>query len=318
MNQLFPPILPYSEGYLSVSELHTLYFQQAGNPQGKPVLVLHGGPGSGISGEHKQFFDPLFYQIIVFDQRGAGKSTPFAELEENTSWDLVSDIEKLRKHLNIENWLIFGGSWGSTLALFYAILHPERVRGMILRGIFLGTKWENDWLYADSGCAAMVFPEKWEYFKEIIPENEQENLIKAYYVRLTSTDPAVQLEAAQRWAHWEAVTARLIPDANLVEKFSKPQKAIALARLECHYFHHDLFLPDPNFILDNCIKVGHLPSLIVHGRYDMICPAAAAYCLHQKLKNSTLKIVADAGHSCMEHGILHELIQASEDFKKLW
>jgi len=310
---LFPEIEANLTDYLPVSERHSLYYEVCGNPEGVPVVFLHGGPGGGVQPKYRRFFDPEFYKIILFDQRGAGKSKPHADLEQNTTWDLVADIEKLRVHLGIEKWLVFGGSWGSTLALSYAITHPERVSGLILRGIFLCRPIEIQWLYQEG--ASWLYPDAWEKYAGVIPSAEQADMVKAYYARLTSPDAAVRLEAARAWSTWEAATSKLIPDQDLVNAFDEEEFALAFARIECHYFIHDSFFDTDNFLLENVAKIRQIPGYIVHGRYDVVCPVRSAWDLHRAWPEAQLEIVPDAGHSAMEPGILHHLVAFAEDFK---
>lgn len=314
--KLYPEIEPYNTGMLKVSELHTMYYEEVGNPEGKPILFLHGGPGAGLSSDYRRYFDPEFYRIILFNQRGAGKSTPHAELRENTTAHLVSDIEKLREHLNIEKWIVLGGSWGTTLALNYAINHPSKVVGLILRGIFLGRKTDIDWLYQEG--ASNIYPDKWEEYYNLIPEEERGNMIKAYYKRLTSENEEERLKAAKAWSVWEGNVVNLIPNEKTIEEFGASSLALSMARTECHYFINNMFNESDNHILENTDKIKHIPCRIVHGRYDMDCRISGAWELHKLLPKSELIIVKDAGHSGMEPGILSELVQATDDFKKLY
>lgn len=310
---LFPEIEPYHTGYLKVSDRHQLYYEACGNPEGYPVVFLHGGPGGGIQEKYRRFFDPDFYRIILFDQRGAGKSLPYADLQDNTTWDLVADIEKLRHELGIEKWLVFGGSWGSTLALSYAITHPDHVSGLVLRGIFLCRPEEIQWLYQEG--ASWLYPDSWEKYLAVIPPEERHDLVKAYYRRLTAVEPEIHLAAARAWSTWEAATSKLIPDPELVAAFDQSEFALAFARIECHYFVHDSFFPTKNYLLENINKIRHIPGYIVHGRYDVVCPVRSAWDLHRAWPEAELQIVPDAGHSAMEPGILHHLIRFCEDFK---
>lgn len=312
----YPEIEPYDSGYLPVSDLHTLYYEQVGNPDGKPVVFLHGGPGGGLSPEYRRFFDPQFYRVILFDQRGAGKSIPYAELRENTTWDLVADIEKIRTSLGIERWLVFGGSWGSTLSLAYAVTHPDRVAGLILRGIFLCRKMEIDWFYQYG--AHFIYPDAWDKYLAPIPQEERGDLVRAYYRRLTSEDPAVRIEAAKAWSIWEASTSHLYQDVKAVEEYEDPEKALAFARIECHYFVNNAFFPDDNFLLEKARGIRHIPMRIVQGRYDIVCPIRSAWDLKKVLVDADLRIIPDAGHSAMEPGTKRELVQAAEDFKRLF
>jgi proline iminopeptidase len=313
---LFPEIEAYDDGYLKVSDLHTIHYEQCGNPQGKPVVFLHGGPGGGIVPDYRRFFDPAFYRVVLFDQRGCGKSTPHAELRENDTWNLVEDIERLRRHLNIERWLVFGGSWGSTLGLSYAVRHPQSVVGLILRGIFLCRPYELKWFYQEG--TSNLFADAWEGFLQPIPQAERTDLMAAYYRRLTGADQQVRLEAARAWSKWEAFTSKLIPDPADVEEFDDPQLAVAFASIECHYFVNRAFMPTENYLLEQAPSIQHIPCRLVQGRYDVICPMRNAWELKKAMPGAELRIVPDAGHSAMEPGIVHELIQATEDFKKLF
>jgi proline iminopeptidase len=315
-HDLFPEIEPFNTDFLKVSDLHTLYYEEVGNPKGKPVLFLHGGPGGGIQPFYRQYFDPAFYRIILFDQRGCGKSTPYAELRQNTTWDLVSDIEKLRLQLGIDRWLVFGGSWGTTLALSYAIRHAQSVLGLILRGIFLCRDLEINWFYQEG--TSNIYPDAWEKFLQPIPPEERLDLVGAYYKRLTSTDEATQVNAAIAWSIWEASTSRLIPNLENIQHFEDPQVSVAFARIECHYFINKAFMPSRNYLLDNAPIIKHLPTRIVQGRYDVVCPAISAWQLKQAMPDAELRIVEDAGHSITEPGIRSELIQATEEFKTLF
>ncbi|MCK6596776.1 MAG: prolyl aminopeptidase [Bdellovibrionaceae bacterium] len=313
MNTFFPPIEAYNSGFLKVSNLHTIYFEECGSPKGKPIIFLHGGPGGGISEEHRRFFDPKEYRIILFDQRGCGKSTPFAELNENTTWDLVADIEKLRNHLAIDKWAVFGGSWGSTLALAYGVTHPERCVGFILRGIFLCRKWEINWFYQEG--ASLIYPDQWEVYWNQIAANERTDMVSAYYKQLTSTDEKLKLKAAKVWSTWEASTSKLIPDSNFISEYEEAEKALPFARIECHYFINKAFFPTDNYLLEQVHKINHLPCHIVHGRYDIVCPPKNAWELHKLWPTSKLFYISDSGHSAMEKGILHQLIAATESAK---
>ncbi|MGV3524157.1 MAG: prolyl aminopeptidase [Candidatus Sericytochromatia bacterium] len=311
---LFPEIEPRHAGFLPVGDGHSLYYEESGNPDGQPVVFLHGGPGGGVTSTYRRFFDPDHYRIVLFDQRGAGQSTPHAHLEHNTTWDLVSDMEKLRAHLGIERWLVFGGSWGSTLALAYAITHAERVTGLVLRGIFLCRPWEIQWLYQQG--ASRLYPDAFANYLAAIPAAEHGDLVKAYYQRLTSDDPAVRLAAAKAWSVWEAATSKLIPDTDLMAHFEEDDFALAFARIECHYFSHDSFFASDNWLLENVAKIQHIPGYIVHGRYDVVCPVQNAWELHQLWPSAELTIVPDAGHSALEPGILHTLIRYTEACKQ--
>lgn len=315
MRTLYPEIEPYDSGHLHVSPLHRLYYEQCGNPDGKPVVFLHGGPGSGLSADYRRFFDPDAYRIVLFDQRGSGKSVPHASLEDNTTWHLVEDIETLRQHFKIDRWLVFGGSWGSTLALAYAIRHPESVTGLVLRGIFLGRASENRWYYEAGGGASAIFPDNWEDFVNLIPESERDDMIGAYHRRLTSNDDAVRAEAARAWSVWESSALKLIPDQNLIDDFSEPDKAAALARIECHYFMNNCFFETDNYLIENVQRLRQIPGMIVHGRYDIICPLTSAWDLHRAWPEAKLEIIPDAGHSVFEPGITDALIRATDNFR---
>jgi proline iminopeptidase len=312
MRELYPAIEPYQEGTLQVSELHRLYFEQSGNPQGLPVVVLHGGPGGGSQGFYRQYFDPEKWRIILFDQRGCGRSTPHAELRENTTWDLVSDIEKLRQHLNIEQWVVFGGSWGSTLSLAYSQTHPQPCLGLILRGIFMLRQKELHWFYQEG--ASYLFPDAWEDYVKPIPITERSDFLSAYYKRLTSPDPQTRLEAARAWSIWEASTSKLLPSPDLMHRFGESQFADAFARIECHYFVNKGFFEPETQLLDNVNRIRHLPATIIQGRYDVVCPTISAWELHQVWSETELIIVPDAGHSMSEPGIRSCLIEATDKF----
>ena len=307
---LYPEIQPYRTGRLAVSGGHELYFEESGNPQGKPVIFLHGGPGGGSEPRMRRYFDPARYRVVLFDQRGCGKSTPFASLEENTTWHLVADIEALRRELGIERWQVFGGSWGSTLALAYAEAHPEHVSELVLRGIFLLTPEEIRWFYQEG--TSWIFPDFWQEFILHIPPAERSDLLRAYYARLTSSDPTVQRSAAKIWSTWEGRTSKLIPDPELIARMGGDDFSLAFARIEAHYFMHDAWLGDGRGLLENVGKIRHLPGVIVHGRYDVVCPAKNAWDLHQAWPESQLIIVPDAGHSASEPGIVHELVGATD------
>lgn len=310
---LYPDVEPYSSGFLKVSEIHTIYWELSGNPHGHPVLFLHGGPGGGTAPSNRKFFDPDFYQIILFDQRGAGKSTPHACLEENTTADLIEDIEKLRGHLKIPEWQVFGGSWGSTLALAYSQSHPEKVTGIVLRGIFLLRKKEIDWFY--EGGAAAIYPDAWEPFRDLIPENERGCFIEAYKKRLHSDDMETQYAAARAWTRWEMMTAHLHPNDENIKKGDDDKFSLAFARIENHYFVNKGFFPSDSYLLDNVEKIRHIKTIIVQGRYDVVCPIMSAWDLHKAWPEAELKIVADAGHSAKEPGISAELVAANEKLK---
>ena len=314
LRQFYPEIEPFKTEFLKVSDLHTIYLEQSGNPQGKPILFIHGGPGGGTNPQHRQYFDPKQYHIILFDQRGCGKSTPSSELRENTTWDLVSDIEKIRLHLGIEKWTLFGGSWGSTLALAYGVTHPERVIRFILRGIFLCRPSEIHWFYQFG--ASELFPDYWEKFLEPIPESQRGHLLKSYYSQLTHVDGNIRLRAAKAWSQWEAATSRLLVDPKSIEEFEEPEKALAFARIECHYFMNNAFFfrnsePAANFLLEEISKIRHIPATIVQGRYDVVCPARSAWDLHRVWPEAQIRLIADAGHAAAEPGIRNALIEVT-------
>lgn len=313
---LFPEIEPYEKGHIKVSDLHTIYYEEAGNPKGKPILFLHGGPGAGLDPMNRRFFDPKFYRIILFDQRGCGNSTPHAELKENTTWDLVEDIEKIRQHCSIDKWVVFGGSWGATLSLIYSILHPENVLGLILRGIWLSRKNEVQWLYQEG--ASRFYPEVWEEYLKPIPEHKRNDIVKAYYDIFTKGEEEKQMEAAKAWSAWEGSISKLIPSKDLIESFSDPNNAIAIAKIECHYFVNNMFAKSDNFVIENAHKISHIPTIIVNGRYDLVCPIYTAWELHKALPKSKFIVVDDAGHSATEPGIVSELVKATEEYKELY
>ena len=312
MAALFPEIEPFDSGRLKVDELHTVYYEQCGNPQGKPVVFIHGGPGGGSNPVHRRFWDPSIYRIVLFDQRGCGRSTPHAELRGNTTWNLVDDIERIRVHLGVDRWQLFGGSWGSTLALTYAQKHPERVTEMILRGIFLLRHREIQWYYQQG--ASRMFPEAWQRFLAPIPEEERDDMVGAYYQRLTSKDRDVRITAARAWSMWEGGTSRLVPDPELVARTGDATFAEAFARIECHYFVNRGFFTDDNQLLDNIGRIGHIPSVIVQGRYDVVCPPESAYQLHRAWPSSTLIIAGRSGHSALEPEITSHLVEAAARF----
>ena len=306
---LFAPIEPRVTGMLRVSDLHTVYWEESGNPDGIPVVFVHGGPGGGTEPAHRRFFDPQRYRIILFDQRGSGRSTPHAELRDNTTWHLVADMEALRVALGVSRWVVFGGSWGSTLALAYAQAHPERVRGLVLRGIFLLRTKEIHWFYQE-GCS-YLFPDAWEDYLAPIPPAERGDMVGAYYRRLTSDDPAVRLEAARAWSVWEARTSKLLVSEELVHKHTDDDFALAFARIECHYFIHRGFLTRDDQLLADVPKIRHIPAYIVQGRYDVVCPMISAWDLHRAWPEAELDIVAEAGHSAFERGIEARLVSAT-------
>lgn len=310
---LYPEIEPYQSGRLKVSGAHELYFEQSGNPQGKPVVFLHGGPGGGTEPKHRRYFDPAAYRIVLFDQRGCGKSTPFASLEDNTTWHLVDDIEALRRHLGVERWQVFGGSWGSTLALAYAETHPSRVTELVLRGIFLIRREEIRWFYQEG--TSWLFPDAWQEYLEHIPPPERGDLLRAYYARLTSSDAAVQRAAAKIWSVWEGRTSCLIPNEELIAKTGGDEFSLAFARIEAHYFVNDAWLTGGKELLSHVDEIRNIPSVIVQGRYDVVCPVKSAWDLHQLWPEAELRIVADSGHSAGEPGIVHELVMATDRFR---
>lgn len=311
--ELYPELEPYSAGMLDLDGQHRMYWEQSGNPSGMPVLFLHGGPGAGAAPAHRRFFDPAHYRVVIFDQRGAGRSTPLGQINNNTTPHLVGDIEKLREHLGIERWLVFGGSWGSTLALAYGETHPARCRGFILRGMFLCRKSEIDWfLYG----LRTLFPEAWRAFADVIPASERHNLLAAYYQRLTAPDPKVHMPAARAWSVYEGACSTLLPSPETVAYFAGDVVSLGLARVEAHYFSHDIFLPE-NSLLDNIGRVRQIPGVIVQGRYDAVCPIVTADDVHQGWPEVEYIVVPDAGHSAWEPGICAELVRAMERFKDL-
>lgn len=313
MRTLYPAIEPYNTGRLEVSELHDLYYEESGNKNGKPVVFLHGGPGGGTEPRMRRFFDPSVYRIVLFDQRGCGRSTPHAELRENTTWDLVADIERLRTHLGIERWQVFGGSWGSTLALAYAEEHPERVSELVLRGIFLVRKKEIDWFYQRG--ASLLFPDAWEDYLAPIPPEERGDLLHAYHRRLTSDDANVRQQAARAWSVWEGRTSTLVTDPALVAKTGGDAFSLAFARIENHYFVNKCWFEKESQLLDRADRIRKIPGVIVHGRYDVVCPLENAWELKQKWPEVELQITPDAGHSAMEPGNIDRLVQATDRFR---
>lgn len=312
---LFPHIEPYRQEFLRVSPIHTLYLEESGNPDGIPVVFVHGGPGGGTSPICRRFFDPDRYRIILFDQRGCGQSQPTAELHDNTTWHLVNDMEVIRHHLGVERWLIFGGSWGSTLSLTYAITHPERCMGLVLRGIFMLRPQELHWFY--EGGASTIFPDYWEDFVAPIPPEERGSMIKAYYKRLTSDDAAIQLHAAKTWAHWEVRTSRLYIPGDYLGRFDHAPEALAFSRIECHYFVHNGFFDSESWILENIHKIRHIPASIVQGRYDIVCPPISAWDLHCAWPEADFHMIPCAGHSMTEPAIQEKLLEKVEDFSHI-
>lgn len=312
-NSLFPDLEPHTTGRLKVSDLHEIHWEESGNPRGKPVVCLHGGPGGGVTPTMRRLHDPAAYRIVAFDQRGCGKSTPHAEIEENTTWDLVADIERLRVHLGIERWQVYGGSWGSTLALAYAETHPERVTEMILRGIFMLRRKELDWFYQEG--ASLIFPDLFEPYRDFIPEAERGDLVAAYRRRLTGPDATARLEAARRWATWEGSTLSLLPDPERAAAFGGDDFALAFARIENHFFVHRGFFEVEDQLLRDVHRIRHVPAVIVHGRYDMCTPMINAWDLKKAWPEAELRIVDDGGHAVTEPGLVHEMVGASERFK---
>jgi proline iminopeptidase len=310
---LYPEIEPYSSGLLNVSDLHTIYYEECGNPKGKPVLIVHGGPGGGCNPTMRRTHDPEAYRIILVDQRGCGRSTPHAELEGNTTWDLVADFEKLREKLGIERWQLCGGSWGSTLSLAYAETHPERVSEIILRGIFMLRRWELEWFYQQGTDA--LFPDAWEAYLAPIPETERGDLMAAYYKRLTGNNEAEKLACARAWSTWEGTTLSLLPDAERQARFGDDHFAIAFARIECHYFMNKGFFERDDQLLANAGRLKGIPGIMVHGRYDVVTPLKNAWDLKKAWPEAELEIIADAGHTATEPGVVDALVRASDKFR---
>jgi proline iminopeptidase len=310
VRELYPEIEPYRTHRLAVDELHELHIEECGNPDGLPVIFLHGGPGAGVSPYHRRFFDPKRYRIVLFDQRGSGRSTPHAELRDNTTWHLVADIEAIRKHFGIEGWVVFGGSWGSTLALAYAQSHPERALGLVLRGIFLGSTGELRWFNELDGGARWIFPERWTRYLEHIPPQERDDMTEAYWRRLDSDDEAVRLAAAQAWGYWEGGSTTLVHDPDEVGNFEEPHAAISVARAEAHYFRNRVFL-EPDQLLQGVERIRHIPATIVHGRYDIICPVKSAYDLACAWPEADFRVVL-AGHSAADPAIVDVLVSATD------
>jgi proline iminopeptidase len=311
---LYPPIEPFRTGFLRVSDVHEIYFEESGNPDGKPVVFLHGGPGGGTDPKMRTFFNPQVYRIVLFDQRGCGKSRPAASLVDNTTWHLVDDMERLREHLGIKRWQLFGGSWGSTLALAYAETHPDRVTELVLRGIFLIRKWEIDWFYQNPDGTGALYPDLWQQYAATIPEAERSDMVRAYYERLTSDDPKVMRQAAKTWSIWEGATSFLRLNPDYVAKFQEDDYAAAFARIECHYFINNGFFKTDGQLIENVGKIRHIPAVIVQGRYDVVCPMKTAWDLHCAWPEADLRIVPDAGHSAFELGNIHELVTATDRF----
>ncbi len=311
MPELYPDIDPYCTHHLAVEPPHELYVEECGSADGIPVLFLHGGPGSGCEPYHRRFFDPLRYRIVLFDQRGCGRSKPHAELQGNTTGALVADIESIREYLGIDRWLVFGGSWGSTLALAYGQAHPQRVTGLILRGIFLCREREIHWFYQEG--AGRIFPDYWQDFLAPIPEAERGDLVAAYHRRLTGDNELARLAAAKAWSIWEGRSASLLPSESIVSHLGSPHTALSMARIECHYFVNRAFM-EPNQLLREMPRIAHIPGLIVHGRYDLICPLESAWELHRAWPGSELQVVPDAGHAASEPGICAALVEATDRF----
>ena len=309
MQTLYPEIKPYARHELAVDAPHVLYVDESGSADGLPVLFVHGGPGAGCDSASRRYFDPALYRIVTFDQRGCGRSTPHAHLDNNTTWDLVADMERIREQLGIDKWVLFGGSWGSTLSLAYAQTHPERVHALILRGIFLCRPQEFQWFYQEG--ASRLFPDYWQDYLAPIPQEEQGDLMQAFYKRLTGADQIAQMHAAKAWSCWEGRTATLRPNPQVVERFAESHRALSIARIECHYFVNGAFL-EPDQLLRDMPKIAHLPGIIVHGRYDVICPLDNAWALHQAWPNSELQIIREAGHAAAEPGITDALVRAAD------
>ena len=310
MKSLYPELQARRTGTLPPEDGHTVWFEESGNPDGIPVVFVHGGPGGGTQPLYRRFFDPARYRIVLFDQRGCGQSTPHAELEHNNTWALVSDMERLRELLGIQAWVVFGGSWGSTLSLAYSQNHPDRTLAIILRGIFLLRQQELEWFYQDG--ASRMFPDAWEQYLRAIPDDERDDLLQAYYRRLTHPDQTVRVSAARAWSRWEAATSKLIPSPSLVESFQDARFAEAFARIESHYFVHGGFLDHPDQLLHNVERIRHIPGFIVQGRYDVVCPPQTAWDLHQAWPEAEYHVVPDAGHSATEPGIVDRLVDATD------
>jgi proline iminopeptidase len=313
MPELYPDILPYAVHRLAVDDRHALYVEECGTAKGIPALFLHGGPGAGCEPYHRRFFDPTRYRVVLFDQRGAGRSIPHADLSDNTTWHLVADIERIRELLGIERWLVFGGSWGSTLALAYAQTHPERVSALVLRGIFLCRDDEIRWFYQEG--ASRIFPDYWADFVAPVAPADRDDMLGAYHRLLTGADDIARMAAAKAWSTWEGRTATLLPNPSVVNHFGDPHVALSLARIESHYFVHQAFLR-PGQLLEDAARLAGVPTVIVHGRYDVICPLENAWALHRALPGSELVIVPDAGHAASEPGIRSALVEATDHFAR--
>jgi proline iminopeptidase len=314
--KLFPPRKPYHSGFLEVSKLHTLYYEEVGNPEGKSVIFLHGGPGVGIHPDYRRFFDPKFYRTILLDQRGSGKSTPFAELRENTTRHLVDDLDKLRKYLKIKSWIVTGGSWGSTLALAYAQRYPGSIKGIIIRGVFTARASEVEWLFSEKG-AGQIWPDEFEKFTSLLSQTEKKDIIKSFYKRLNSKTNKTSWEAAKAFAYWEGTIMNLIPDKKETDSFLTKDRTIAMAKIECYYTLNNFFMKTEKGLFQNIKKIKNIPLIIVQGRYDTICPMRSAYDLHKSLPKSKLIIVPTGSHSPLEPPMVKALIKASEEFKNL-
>lgn len=307
---LYPPIEPRTKGHLEVGNTHEIYFEESGNPDGKPVVFVHGGPGGGSDEKHRRFFDPKVYRIVLFDQRGCGKSRPHANLDHNTTWDLVGDMEKLREHLEIEKWQVFGGSWGSTLSLSYAETHPDRVTELVLRGIFLLRQKELRWFYQEGASA--IFPDAWEKYLAPIPPAEREDLMAAYRKRLVSDNADERIQAARAWSQWEGATSRLLPSPMGV--FEQDEFCLAFARIENHFFVNKGFFNSENQLIGGVDTIRHIPAFIVQGRYDVVCPMETAWELHRAWPEAEFRVIEDAGHSAFEPGISRALVEATDKF----
>ena len=312
----YPPIKPYNSGWLRVSPVHEIYYEESGNPKGKPVVFLHGGPGGGTDAKMRRFFNPRRYRIVLFDQRGCGKSRPAASLVDNTTWHLVADIEAVREHLKIDKWLVFGGSWGSTLALAYAQKHPQRCTELVLRGIFLLRRWELEWFYQDPDGAGALFPDLWEHYIAPLSAEERKDCMRAYYRRLTSDDRKTLLEAARSWSIWEGALSYIKMNQDAVRKYGDPEFAASFARIECHYFVNGGWLERENQLLEDVAKIRHIPATIIQGRFDIVCPMRTAWALHKAWPEADFRIVPDAGHSAFEPGTTRELIRACDRYSK--
>ena len=310
----YPSVEPYTSGRLRVSDEHEIYYEEVGNPQGKPAVFIHGGPGAGALVDDRRFFDPRAYRVVLFDQRGCGRSTPHASLMDNTTWHLVDDIETLRRQLGIDRWLVFGGSWGSTLSLAYAQTHPDSVTELVLRGIFLLRQKEINWFYQEGASA--LFPDLWEHYLAPIPPEERSDLVGAYYTRLTSDDETARLVAAKAWSQWEGATISLLPNPAREAHWTADEFATAIARIECHYFYNKGFFDRDDHLLDGVPRIRHIPGVIVQGRYDVCTPVMSAWDLHKAWPEADFRLVPDAGHTSAEPGIVHELVSATDRFAK--